>query len=369
MTSTNQSLTYPYPEPPAFGTTAEIAPGVKWLQMPLPMSLKYINLYLIEEDAGWVLIDTGIRGSKTRDLWPQIINNELDGKPISRIICTHMHPDHTGQAGYLSENWKIPLYMSSAEYYQAKNMNNMMREGDNWQASEFFQRAGIDKTTLESMHKMRSVFASKPNDYPLPNSFSRLSDGDTLQLGKNEWQVITGNGHSPEHVCLYCPQLQMLISGDQILPVITSNVSVHPIEPEANPLVDWLQSHERFKTLLPDDILVLPSHNLPFYGVQQRLQQLIDHHEDRMLILEETCIEPQIATDLLPHLFARKLEGFTRIMALGECIAHLHCLMSRNRIQRTLLNGVYSYQSIDGSLGDRASPGKHEALEDEPGMV
>ncbi|HIG40603.1 MAG: MBL fold metallo-hydrolase [bacterium] len=369
MTTTENSLTYPYDEPPPFGTTREIAPGVRWLQMPLPMSLKYINLYLIEEDDGWVIVDTGIRGEETRDLWTKVIDNELGGKPVSRVICTHMHPDHTGQTGFLYELCQVPLYMSYSEYYQAKTMNNMMREGGSWQMSEYFLRAGIEQSFLEELRDMRSSFAPDAEDLPLPSSFIRLSDGDTLTLGKHDWHIVTGTGHSPEHVCLYCPALKLFISGDQILPVITSNVSVHPTEPFANPMVGWLESHEKLIELLPDDLLVLPAHNLPFYGIHERLQQLIDHHEDRMLILEENCIEPRIAVDLLPYLFARKLEDFTRIMALGECIAHLHCLITRNRIERILDGNVYRYKSIDPTLSERARPGQHEKPDDAPGMV
>ena len=369
MKDSQASLEYPHQQPPPFGTKMELAPGVYWLQMPLPMSLKYINLYLLEDHDGWVVVDTGIRGPETRELWQQIFDNELGGKPVRRVICTHMHPDHTGQAGFVCEYWQAPLLMSFGEYYQARSMNNMMRDGSNWQMSEYFIRAGIEPEFLEEMRSNRGNFTPEPEDRPLPGSFIRLTEGETIDIGRYEWQVITGTGHSPEHVCLYCKELRILVSGDQILPVITSNVSVQPTEPFANPMVGWLASHERFKSLLPNDILVLPAHNLPFYGVQERLQQLIDHHEDRMLILEENCVEPQLAVDLLPHLFARKLEGHSRFMALGECIAHLHCLMTRQRIQRTLEGDVYKYRSVDPTLQDRAKPGEHEAPDEEPGYV
>ena len=369
MAHVETPLEYPYSLPPAPGKTIEVAPGVRWLRMPLPMSLDHINLYLLEDDDGWYVIDTGIRGAATRELWLQIIANELGGKPVKRIICTHMHPDHTGQAGFLYEHCQAPLLMSHGEYYQARAMGTMMREAGNWQMPVYFRRAGLDQAFLEQMRDMRSSFTPEPEDRPFPGSYIRLTDGDTLQIGAHEWLVITGNGHSPEHVCLYAKDLRLLLAGDQILPVITSNVSVHPTEPYANPMVGWLASHERFKTLLPNDILVLPAHNLPFYGVHERLQQLIEHHEDRMLILEEQCVEPRVAIDLLPYLFNRKLEGMTRVMALGECIAHLHCLLSRNRIERFEADGLYYYRAIDPTLTDRARPGAHQPRDEGPGMV
>ncbi len=367
--SADYELTYPFDESPAYGKVKEVAEGVYWLRMPLPMSLNHINLYLLEGNKGWTIVDTGIRGDETRNYWHDIFETCLKGKPVTRIICTHMHPDHTGQAGFLSDRWRAPLYMSYGEYYQARVMNNMMRDGGNWQMSEYFERAGISADFLEKMAEMRSNFAPEPEDLPLPPSYIRLSDGDSVQIGGNAWQVIVGNGHSPEHVCLFCRELGVLISGDQVLPVITSNVSVSPTEPYGNPMLGWLESHEKFKRVLPDDALVLPAHNEPFYGVKNRLQELIDHHEDRMLILEENCVEPQIATDLLPHLFKRKLEGPSMFMGLGECIAHLHCLMTRGRIERTLKDDRYYYRSIDPDLSERARPGRHEDLEDEPHMV
>jgi len=369
MSDQSGSLEYPYQTAPAPGTSLEVASGVRWLRMPLPMSLDHINLYLIEDTDGWYIIDTGIRGQETQDLWLDIISNELGGKPVKRIICTHMHPDHTGQAGFLFNHCEVPLMMSHGEYYQARSMGNMMRDVGNWQMSAYYRLAGIEPAFLEQLRDMRSSFTPEAEDQPFPGSYMRLTDGDILDIGANQWQVMVGSGHSPEHVCLYAKDLRILIAGDQILPVITSNVSVHGTEPEANPMDNWLTSHERFKSLLPHDILVLPAHNLPFYGVQTRLQQLIDHHEDRMLILEEQCVEPQVAVDLLPYLFNRKLEGMTKIMALGECIAHLHCLIGRNRIERREEDGVYKYRAIDPTLVDRAKPNQHEPRDDAPGRV
>ena len=362
-------LTYPFDTTPEYGTTMQVAAGVHWLRMPLPMSLNHINLYLLEGNKGWTIVDTGIRGEETRDHWHTIFENCLKGKPVTQVLCTHMHPDHTGQTGFLTDRWHAPLLMSQMEYYQTRVMNNMMRDGNNWQMTEYLQRAGLDSDFLDRMAKMRSDFTPAPEDLPLPNSYIRLSDGEQLQIGGNTWTVVTGNGHSPEHVCLFCEELNVVISGDQILPVITSNVSVSPTEPFGNPMTGWLESHEKFKKIMPDDVLVLPAHNEPFYGVQERLQELIDHHEDRMLILEENCVEPQIAVDLLPFLFKRKLEGPSMFMALGECIAHLHCLITRRRIERTLKDDRYYYRSIDPTLSERATPGQHEEPEDFPIMI
>ncbi len=369
MTTGDNDIRYPFREVPTYGDILEVAQGVYWLRMPLPMSLNHINLYLLEGGDGWTIVDTGIRGEETRGHWRTIFANCLGGKPVNQIICTHMHPDHTGQAGFLTHHWRAPLLMSHGEYYQARVMNTMMREGNAWQMSEYFERAGVAADFLARMAEMRSSFMPEPEDLPMPASYIRLSDGGQIRIGDHTWRIVTGNGHSPEHVCLYCEKLKLLISGDQILPVITSNVSVMPTEPFGNPLVGWIASHEKFKAMLPDDLLVLPAHNEPFHGVQARLQQLIDHHEDRMLLLEENCVKPQLAVDLLPHLFKRKLDGPSMFMGLGECIAHLHCLMSRNRIERTLGDGRYYYHAVDPTLPKRARPGRHEEADDAPLMI
>lgn len=346
-------------------------------------SLTHINLYLLEDDDGWYVVDTGLGTPSTRDLWFEIFESALHGKEIKGVICTHMHPDHVGQAGMITDHFRVPLYMTRAEYYQARSMfSGYSSYGSNWLSQEFYQRSGIDSGFLEKssqewqrrMPAMRAQMAerkksSEPEYVSFPVGFRRLQDGDILSIGGHDWLVKVGSGHSPEHACLFCKSLRVLISGDQILPVITSNVSVHPSEPEANPMMSWMDSHERFLDL-PADTFVLPAHNLPFYGVRQRLRALINHHEDRMLAIEEFCTSPQTAKALLPVLFKRELDARQTMMALGEAIAHCHLLLHRNRLERNLDDdGVYRYLSIDPDLERRQHPSLHDAPDDSPLLV
>ena len=229
-------LEYPFTDIPAPGKTIEVAPGVFWLRMPLPMSLDHINLYLLESETGWTVVDTGIRGQETKDLWLTIFENCLGGKPVEQIICTHMHPDHTGQAGFISDHFRVPLLMSYGEYYQARMMHYSMQERGSWHMSDFFLRGGISQALMDAMSEARSQFAPEADDLPMPKSYQRLRDGDQLRIGAITWDILVGSGHSPEHVCLYSKTNRLLLSGDQILPIITSNVSVHPTEPEADPV-------------------------------------------------------------------------------------------------------------------------------------
>ncbi len=378
---TNNGLTYPHDTHPSAGEIVEIADGVHWLTMPMGGSLTHINLYLLDDHDGWYVVDTGLASNETRQLWFEIFESALRGKPVKGVICTHMHPDHVGQAGMITDHFRVPLYMTRAEYYQARSMfTGFSSYSSNWLSQEFYQRSGMDLSYLQQAAKAwRSRMLNRPapsegnagegQHVIFPIGFRRLQEGDMLTIGGHDWLTMVGSGHSPEHACLFCKSLRVLISGDQILPVITSNVSVHPSEPEANPLKVWMESHDRFLDL-PEDTFVLPAHNLPFYGVRPRLRTLINHHEDRMLAIEEHCKTPQTAKALLPVLFKKELDARQMMMALGEAIAHCHLLLHRNRIKRTLdADGVFRYLSIDPDLERRKHPNQHDEPDDRPLLV
>jgi glyoxylase-like metal-dependent hydrolase (beta-lactamase superfamily II) len=335
----------------------EIAQGVRWLAMPIPGSLAFINCYLLEDIHGWWVVDTGISNDTTRDLWHQIFANELNGKPVVGVICTHMHPDHIGQSLMITEEFQCPLYMTRAEYYQARAFSSGGSfSHSNWIGKQFYKQAGMPDDYMEQMEKMWATRASEGMTMPaMSGGYERLEANQVLSIGDNEWQIVVGSGHSPEHACLYSAELKLLISGDQILPIITSNVSVHPSEPNANPMDGWMKSHDHFLQIIPDDTFVLPAHNLPFYGVKTRLKDLISHHDDRMRAIEEVCVEPKDAKELLPVLFNRELGPPQMMMALGEAIAHVHLLLQRNRLERELdEHGVYKYRTINPGIRKQA---------------
>ena len=327
-------LDFPFPDAPAPGAHVELSPGVRWLRMPMPGSLNHINLYLLRCDGGWTAVDTGLGDGTTREHWEQVFVGSLDGEPIRRVLVTHLHPDHIGQAGWLCERWQVPLAMSRTEYYQARVFSQPDARGPSWQADAFYRGAGLlgeEYDALRERTQRGGGYAEMVT--PLPPSYERLKEGDRLRLADTDFTVRVGAGHSPEHVCLYSAERDLLVAGDQVLPSITSNVSVHANEPEADPLSEWLASHERFLEL-PDETLVLPAHGLPFRGLRRRLRDLVDHHEERMALLRERCREPATARDGLDVLFRRELDDFQRMMALGETIAHLHTLLARGDVTR-----------------------------------
>lgn len=358
-------LEYLFDDVPGPGQVREIVPGVLWLRMPLPMALDHINLYLLEDHDGWWIVDTGIAIGQTQELWEQVFAEHLQGKPVKAVISTHYHPDHTGMAGWLCEKWRVPFYMTQGEYLSGLSFSRTTPDHFSWTSEQFLQRGGYSPQQIETSRQRFGGFG--PYIKPMPTAYRRLVDGGALKINGRRWRVVVGKGHSPEHACLYCGALNILISGDQVIPKITSNISVMGTEPDANPLKQWFKSHDKFLEALPDDALVLPAHNAPFYGLHERLRFLTEHHKEHLLALEEACLSGSpTAMDLLPVLFKRELDDSHLGLALGECIAHLNFLHQRGQLQRTVDGeGRYCYDSIDNTLPLRLRKHRHEA-EDQP---
>lgn len=352
-------LTYPFEDAPAPGQTREVADGVLWLRMPLPMALDHINLYLLEDEDGWWVVDSGIAHGPTESLWEQVFERDLGGKPIKAVMATHWHPDHTGLAGWLCERWRVPFYMSQSEYLMGLVYSRAESSHFGWTNEQHQYRTGRGEAGVAAARK--GMGGIRRITKPMPSSYRRLEEGTRLSIRGRRWQVVIGRGHSPEHACLYCESLNLLISGDQVIPRITSNISVSGSEPDGNPLREWLQSLEHFLDVFPEDTLVLPAHNVPFTGLHHRLRYLIEHHEEHLIALEEACLagEP-CAVDLLPVLFDRELDDSQVGLALGECVAHLNYLYHRGQLARRVDEaGRYRYRSVDDTLAMRLRKRRH----------
>lgn len=354
MSRTNgMMLDYPYGLQQEAGTVITIQPGVLWIRTALPMKLDHINLYALEDDHGWWVFDTGLRLDATRELWERVTAEHFGGKPVIGIICSHCHPDHTGLAGWMSTRWQAPLWMTYSEYYMGLVFSYGGGDGPIWESVEYYRRAGTDPGFLERFRKRARGFGGLIE--PLPRAFHRVRHGDVFTIGGSRWEAVIGRGHSPEHLCLLNRERGLLLSGDQVIPVITPNVSVLAIEPDENPLQDFLTS-TRSLLELPDEVLVLPAHNTPFRGLHRRLAALLVHHEDHLAALEEACVKPSSAIELLPTLFRRPLDTEQIGLALGECIAHLHLLMAHGRISREVDEaGLYRYRTLDPTAAIRAA--------------
>lgn len=324
------SLQYPFAEAPPPGTVTVVADGVFWLRMPLPFQLDHINLWLLRDSGGWCIVDTGFPSDEARECWEKILT-ALDG-PVTRIIATHFHPDHLGLATWLMERTGTPIYMTTGEFLTAHAVwNEVGGHGARFMVEQFREH-GLDAERL-------AKFAQRGSGYrqaipSLPECYHRLRAGDQLTIGCCVWEVIPGYGHSPEHAALYCREAGVLISGDMLLPRISTNISVFAATPEADALGWYLDSLQHYAQTIPEETLVLPSHGLPFYGVQARVEGLCAHHRDRLRVLEETCEVPQSAASVLGVLFPRSLDTHQTMFAMGEAIAHLNHLEREGRLQR-----------------------------------
>jgi glyoxylase-like metal-dependent hydrolase (beta-lactamase superfamily II) len=326
-------LTFPFEAKPGPGEAILVAPGVLWARLPLPFSLDHINIWLVEDGDGWAVIDTGLRGAQTEALWHQLFTGPMGGRPVTKVVVTHLHPDHVGQAGWLCRHFGVPLWMTREEFLTARLLCLDVRDEPPPEAVDFYRRAGFTDTMMQTyMARGFGSFAQGVTDLPLGHW--RLHDGGTIEIGGKDWEVVVGRGHSPEHASLWCADLGLLISGDQVLPRISSNVSVNLSDPEGDPLTDWLDSLDLIARRVPDDVMVLPSHNEPFYGLHHRLTRLAIGHQRRLDTIIEALEVPRHAVDLLGPMFRRPLTGHDLMLALGEGLAHLHCLRQRGMIAR-----------------------------------
>ncbi len=337
------SIEYEFDTRPSDGSTQEIVDGLQWLRMPLPFSLNHINLWLLRDHERWAIVDTGVGTSETLDLWRTVFSDAMDGDPASHVIATHMHPDHVGCAGFLARHFDVDFWMSRDEYMLCRILVSDTGRDAPDEGLRFYQDAGFTDEQLANYQKAFGFFGKFVT--PLPESYKRLSDGDNLDIGGHTWSVLTGGGHSPEHACLYDRERNILIAGDQLLPTISSNVSVWPTEPLANPLQDWFDSLHKLRASVPEDVLVLPSHGKPFRGAYPRIDAMIREHEERLETLRTWCIDPQRAVDVFPALYRTRINDSNRIMAVGEALSHLNYLVRSGDLHTEYRDDTTWYQA------------------------
>ena len=325
------------------GILKEVAPGVHWLRMPLPFQLNHINLWVLEDGDGWTLIDTGINRDEIKEFWEGLFSGPLSGRPVKRLIVTHYHPDHIGLAGWLTKKLGIEMWATENEWNSANLFYNDTGPDFLDRSRSFYGACGFNEELMAVVEERHNPYPTRV--YELPESYRKIADGDVIDINGRDWRVIVGTGHSPEHACLYCADHQVLISGDQILPKITPNVSVWMPFPDSDPLSEFLGSLDNFRDLDPDT-LFLPSHNWPFKGLIERLDQLAHHHDERLDDVVAACAEPLTATQVLKFLFNRELDSHQLFFAIGESLSHLHYLMGKGRISKdTDANGVFQFRA------------------------
>jgi glyoxylase-like metal-dependent hydrolase (beta-lactamase superfamily II) len=354
MNPLEHEIHYPFGDTlPAEGRCLEVAPGVKWIRMGLPFALDHINLWLLRDAQpvngptveGWTVVDCCISSETTRAQWEQLFQHELEGLPILRVIVTHMHPDHIGLAHWLCTRWQAPLWISATDYHMARVVCRDPQGFGGQSGADFYSQHGLcDPAFLDHVRGRGSYYSNLVPD--IPDRYRRLMDKDQIRIGTQTWECIVGYGHAPEHFALYCASLGVLISGDMVLPRISTNVSVHAGEPEGNPLDLFLTSLQRYRWL-PGGTLTLPSHGKPFEGLHRRVEQLERHHAQRLQEVKGWCREgPTTAAEAMRQMFRRPLGPHEQTFALGEALAHLHWLWHRGEVRRTQEAGVYRFAAL-----------------------
>lgn len=335
-------LDYPLTAPPPPGQVTRVAPGILWLRMPLPFALDHINLWLLEEADGWTLVDTGYANDDTRTLWEQHFAGTLGGRPITRIVATHCHPDHLGNAAWIAQRFGCPVTMTHGEFMAAHAIIDERAAHGTADTCELFRAHGMPDADVTALLERGNQY--RRGVPAAPEWFDRMLAGDVVTAGAQQWRVIVGHGHSSEHASLFAPAHDVLISGDMLLPRISTNVSVWPSDPDGDPLGRFLDSLAVYEDLPPSS-LVLPSHGLPFRGIPLRIAQLRAHHAARLAELHDAIAAatgPVSAAAMIPVLFRRELDVQQRFFAMGETIAHLNNLWRHDRLRRT--------QAVAGAL-------------------
>ena len=340
--NTETRLEFPIDMVPKSGTSYTINEHVRWVRMPLPMSLNHINLWALGSNDNLTLVDTGMHLDDTKNAWKNLI--QAENLTIQDVVVTHMHPDHIGMAGWFVKNYKTSFSMSRTDYLQCRMLAADTGNHIPQEAIDFYTQAGMTEQQINAFMKKFGFFGSII--HPLPHSYNRLKEHDILTINGVEWSAIEGRGHTLEHLCFFSKELNMFISGDQLLPTISSHVGIFPTEPEANPVEDWILSCHKLIKVLPEDVLVLPAHGRPFLGAHKRLNALIQHHETSLEKLHRALVKPKRAVDVFDILFKREIDDGNLIMATGESLGHLNCLIYRGLAKKYIDKGQCWYEQI-----------------------
>ncbi|MDU8928251.1 MBL fold metallo-hydrolase [Alisedimentitalea sp. MJ-SS2] len=332
MDGASGHLHYPWETAPGEAEAITVAKGVLWIRLPLPMALDHVNIYAIDEGESWTVVDTGVKTRRSVEMWQKILAGPLQGKPVSRVLLTHYHPDHVGMAGWLMERG-AELVTSRTSYLTARMLILDVEEKPTQQAVDFWVSAGMDEAHLEK-RKSERPFNFADLCAPLPVGFTRLQQGDVFHAGGRAWDVHMGYGHASEHVTLWSRDDHLVIAGDQIISSISPNIGVYPGEPAADPLSEWLESCDRLALLARDEHLVLSGHKLPFYGLPHRMQQLSENHIHALDRLVEHLDRPRVASECFAPLFKRRVDEGIYGLALVETVAHLNHLLVTGRVTR-----------------------------------
>ncbi len=338
------TINFPFATPPAEGKAIKVATGILWMRLPLPMKLDHVNIYALQDGDGWCIVDTGFHSKRGERIWQKLLDGPLQGKPVNRVLVTHHHPDHVGMAGWFQREHLAELWTTRTAWLFARMLTLDVQEVWPEETIDFYRGAGMAEDVVQRR------LADRPYNfadvvYPMPLGFRRIKQGDVLEIAGRTWDVHIGNGHSPEHATLWSRDDNLVLAGDQIIPGISSNIGVYATEPEADPVADWLEACERFRSIARDDHFVLPGHKLPFTGLPERMTQLIENHHSALRRLLDHLNQPLSAGECFPPLFKRTIGEAEYGLALVESVAHLNHLYKLGQVTRARSgDGAWVYQ-------------------------
>jgi glyoxylase-like metal-dependent hydrolase (beta-lactamase superfamily II) len=345
-TETAPRLVFPHPEPPAAGRLTELAPGIQWMRLPLPYRLNHVNIHLIEDDGGWAVLDTGLGNKACREGWEAVLAGPLRGARLTRMIVTHYHPDHVGLAGWLAERFDLPLTMPRPEYLYSLALQYAPGDLGADMHRPFYRKHGLSAEVTELVLSRGHEYLHRTTG--VPTTYHRVKHGDVLTLGKRRFQVLTGGGHALEQAMLYCAEERLFFAADQVIAKISPNVSVHAMEPDLDALGIYLESLASIRAAIPEDVLVLPGHGLPFQGLHIRIAELLAHHAERCGAIARACRDrPLSVYDLLPHVFGRALDEHQTSFAFGEVLAHVNHMLGKGELTANIdAEGTERYRAV-----------------------
>jgi glyoxylase-like metal-dependent hydrolase (beta-lactamase superfamily II) len=324
-------LRFPFAAPPGPGEAIEVAPGVLWARLPLPFALDHINIFFIDDGDGWAVVDAGISDEAARAAWGALLAGPLAGRRLTRLIVTHSHPDHIGLAGWLVERFGIPMQTSLSAYFDCLSISLEPGRLEAAVYREFYSSNGLDPATVRSLTTLGHAYLRMIS--PLPSTYRRLFAGDSLKIGGRTFAVLSGEGHAPEQIMLHLPEEKLLFAGDQVLAHISPNVSVQAMDPFGDPLGLYLRSLARLEAAVPPDVLTLAGHQLPFFGLHARIDELAEHHRRRCELIAEACAEPRAPAELIGALFRRKLDFHQMGFAFSETLAHVNAMVATGALR------------------------------------
>ena len=342
----SSKLTFPFPAPPDPGGLIEIAPGLLWLRLPLPYRLDHVNIYLMQNEGGWTVLDTGLGTDESKEIWEAVTAGPLAGEGLKSLVVSHYHPDHVGLAGWLCARFGIEMAMPRPEYLLSLVLQHAPGDYGAEVYRPFYRRHGLDAEATEIVLSRGHEYLRRTSG--VPPSYHRIKNGDTLTIGRRDFRVMTGGGHALEQAMLYRPEEKLFLAADQVIARISPNVSVHPMEASLDALGIYLASLRSIRAAVAADVLVLPGHGLPFYGLHDRIEELITHHAERCGLIATSCQSASLSVaEIVPHLFTRTLDAHQTGFAFGEVLAHVNHMLGKGELrQETDAGGVDRYRAV-----------------------